>query len=113
LGGGRQWLSWIHVQDVLRGIAHLCLMSEAGKPLHAAYNFCAPQSLQQAEFHRTAARLLRRPCLLPTPGWPMRLLLGEQADLLLEGQRIAPARFARSGFSFQYAQLIPALRDLC
>ena len=107
LSGGAQWLSWIHVDDVIRGMAHLCLMGEAG-----VYNFTSPESFSQAEFSRVAATLVRRPYGFPTPGWPMRLILGEQADLLLEGQRVAPERLKNSGFVFGYPHLEGALRSL-
>ncbi|WP_432381137.1 TIGR01777 family oxidoreductase [Duganella sp. P38] len=107
LAGGRQWLPWIHVDDLIAGIAHLCRTGGSG-----AYNFTAPECLPQGEFNRTAASVLRRPYGLPTPGWPMRLLLGEQADLLLEGQRVVPARLLDSGFVFAHPQLRGALHDL-
>jgi uncharacterized protein (TIGR01777 family) len=107
LGSGAQWLSWIHVDDVIGGIAHLCRVGEAG-----IFNFTAPESLTQAQFSRVAASVLRRPYGFPTPGSPMRLALGEQADLLLEGQRVAPERLKRSGFVFIYPSLDGALRSL-
>lgn len=115
LGSGRQWLSWIHVDDVVRGIAHrwqqaLKTAGRAGAP--GASNFTAPVCVSQADFSRTAARIWRRPSLFPTPGWPMRLALGEQADLLLEGQRVAPARLEREGFVFRYPELAQALQSL-
>ncbi|PHV05480.1 TIGR01777 family protein [Janthinobacterium sp. BJB412] len=107
LGGGAQWLSWIHVDDVIGGMAHLCRSGAAG-----SYNFTAPESLSQAQFNRVAAGVLRRPYGFPTPGWPMRLALGEQADLLLEGQRVAPERLTASGFVFSHPRLDGALRSL-
>jgi uncharacterized protein (TIGR01777 family) len=107
LGGGTQWLSWIHVDDLIGGIAHLCRTGGSG-----IYNFTAPESLPQAQFSRVAAKVLRRPYGFPTPGWPMRLMLGEQADLLLEGQRVAPERLKGSGFAFRYPHLEDALRSL-
>ena len=107
LGGGRQWQSWIHVDDVVAGMAHLCRTAEGG-----SYNFTAPESLTQAQFSRVAAGVLHRPYGFPTPGWPMRLALGEQADLLLEGQRVAPQRLLASGFVFRYPQLAAALTSL-
>ncbi|KQQ47684.1 nucleoside-diphosphate sugar epimerase [Duganella sp. Leaf126] len=107
LGGGRQWQSWIHVEDVIGGMAHLCRTGEGG-----SYNFTAPESLTQAQFSKVAAHVLHRPYGLPTPGWPMRVALGEQADLLLEGQRVAPQRLLASGFAFRYPQLKPALESL-
>jgi len=107
LGGGRQWQSWIHVDDVIAGMAHLCRTEEGG-----SYNFTAPESLTQAQFSRVAAKVLHRPYGLPTPGWPMRLALGEQADLLLEGQRVGPQHLLATGFAFRYPQLAPALTSL-
>jgi uncharacterized protein (TIGR01777 family) len=107
LAGGAQWLSWIHVDDLLRAVGHLCVHEGEG-----SYNFTAPQSLAQRDFSRVAAQVLRRPSGLPTPGWPMRLVLGEQADLLLEGQRVAPVKLRESGFVFRYPRLAPALASL-
>ncbi|NHZ40687.1 TIGR01777 family oxidoreductase [Massilia aquatica] len=107
LGGGRQWLSWIHVDDLIAGMAHLWTGGEGG-----AWNFTAPQNLSQADFNKVAATVLKRPYWLPTPGWPMRLALGEQADLLLEGQRVAPARLQASGFAFRHPALAGALANL-
>jgi uncharacterized protein (TIGR01777 family) len=107
LGGGAQWLSWIHVDDLIGGIAHLCRAGAEG-----AYNFTAPESVRQAGFSRVAASVLGRPYGFPTPGWPMRLALGEQADLLLEGQRVAPRRLQREGYAFRHPTLDGALRSL-
>jgi uncharacterized protein (TIGR01777 family) len=107
LAGGAQWLSWIHVDDVIGGIAHLCRSGQAG-----IFNFTAPESLTQAQFSRVAAKVLRRPYGFPTPGWPMRLMLGQQSDLLLEGQRVAPVRLLGSGYAFHYPHLDGALRSL-
>jgi uncharacterized protein (TIGR01777 family) len=107
LGGGTQWLSWIHVDDLIGAMAHLYRTGGRG-----SYNFTAPETLTQAQFNRVAASVLHRPYGMPTPGWPMRLALGEQADLLLEGQRVAPARLLDSGYVFTYPELRQALRNL-
>lgn len=115
LGGGKQWMSWIHIDDLLRGIAHLWQLSENPQTKHLlkpAYNFTAPETLMQLDFSKVAARVLHRPCFFPTPGWPMRLALGEQADLLLEGQRVVPRNLIESGFEFRYPTLEPALSNL-
>lgn len=113
LGSGRQWLSWVHIDDLLRALAHAwrALEREPGATLQV-YNVTAPEAVRQAEFSRVAATVLRRPNFMPTPGWPLRVLLGKQADLLLEGQRVAPARLQREGFAFRYPQLRPALEAL-
>jgi uncharacterized protein len=113
LGSGRQWQSWIHVEDLLRALAHLWREHDSGKSLQAAYNFTTPDALTQLQFSKVAARVLRRPCFIPTPAWPMRMLLGEQADLLLEGQRVVPKALLESGFQFRYPTLDEALQDLC
>jgi uncharacterized protein (TIGR01777 family) len=107
LGGGAQWQSWIHVDDVVGAMAHLCRSGEPG-----VYNFTAPESLRQADFSRVAARVLGRPYGFPTPGFPMRFALGEQADLLLEGARVAPDKLGASGFTFAYPTLEGALRNI-
>lgn len=118
MGSGEQWQSWIHVQDLLRGIAHLTQISANGQLKFAAemqaqaFNFTAPESLSQKQFCETAAKILHRPCIFPTPAFAIRLMLGEQADLLLEGQRVAPEKLLAHGFQFRFARLDDALRDL-
>jgi uncharacterized protein (TIGR01777 family) len=113
LGSGLQWLSWIHVDDVVRGMAHRWrpALDRPGSGIGVS-NFTAPECVTQAEFSRVAARIWRRPSFMPTPGWPMRLALGEQADLLLEGQRVAPRRLEREGFVFRYPGIAQALSSL-
>lgn len=116
LAGGRQWCSWVHVEDVLRAIAFAWTQAEArqaGELPDTVYNLTAPGAVRQADFARTAARILHRPCVLPTPGLPMRLALGEQAGLLLQGQRVVPRRLLESGFTFRFPDLPAALADLC
>lgn len=116
LASGKQWMSWIHVDDLLRGVAHLWQLVENSatkSDLKPAYNFTAPEALSQLDFSKVAAKVLHRPCFFPTPGWPMRLVLGEQSDLLLEGQRVVPANLLASGFTFSYPDAESALRDLC
>jgi uncharacterized protein (TIGR01777 family) len=116
LGSGRQWLSWIHVHDLLRGIAHLLRMhapdDDPKRPGKDAYNFTAPETVTQKQFSRTAAQVIGRPSFFPTPAFPMRMMLGEQADLLLEGQRVAPARLQAEGFKFSFPSLRGALENL-
>lgn len=118
LGTGRQWLSWVHVHDVVRALAHVWALAEAARaqgapPAAQAFNLTAPGALRQADFTRAAAQVLRRPFWMPTPAAPVKLLLGEQADLLLEGQRVVPARLLQTGFVFHFPDAHTALRDLC
>ena len=112
LAGGQQCLSWIHVQDLLRAMAHVRQGVAAAEPDFMAFNFTAPEPVSQQQFARTAAAILHRPAWMPTPGLPLRCLLGEQADLLLEGQRVMPTHLLGQGFQFEYPTLQVALENL-
>jgi uncharacterized protein (TIGR01777 family) len=109
MGSGRQRMSWIHIDDLLRGMAHI---ARHGGSVDGAWNFTAPDCPTQLQFMQAAAREAHRPSIVPTPGWPVRLLLGEQADLLLEGQNVAPARLLADNFSFRYPAIQGALHSL-
>lgn len=110
LGSGRQWMSWVHLDDLLGALAHVG--TRPNLPPFSAWNVTAPEAVRQIDFSRTAAALLHRPAFLPTPAWPLRLALGEQSDLLLEGQRVQPTRLLQEGFPFAYPRLHEALADL-
>jgi uncharacterized protein len=110
LAGGTQWLSWIHLEDVARAL-NFMLEQTPSQPLQIV-NFTAPEPVQQKTFAAVAAQLLHRPCWLPTPGFAFRWLLGEQADLLLEGQKIIPAQLLSLGFTFLYPTLKSALQQI-
>jgi uncharacterized protein (TIGR01777 family) len=112
MGSGRQVVSWIHIEDVLGAIAHI-MANRNARGAEAVYNLTAPQPVTQNEFARTLARVLRRPSLLPMPAGALRLILGEQAMLLLEGQRACPTRLEEESYHFRFPKLETALRDLC
>jgi uncharacterized protein (TIGR01777 family) len=113
LGRGNQWLPWVHVEDAVAAIAHATrTLSEAPASSARTYNVVAPGTVTQDGFGREAAEVWRRPYGIPMPAWPIRLALGEQADLLLEGQRAVPTRLHAEGFEFRYANLRDALRAL-
>ena len=109
LGDGRQFTSWIALDDAVGAIHHtLCEESVRG-PVNAA----APGPVSNAEFTRTLARVLRRPALLPVPAFAARLAFGEMADaLLLAGARVMPVRLQKSGYRFRFPDLESALRHL-
>ncbi|CAN5911238.1 TIGR01777 family oxidoreductase [soil metagenome] len=115
LGTGRQCTSWIHVNDIVRGMGQVWGVAAQPDASSApqAYNFTAPGYLSQEAFARTAAQVLHRPFWMPTPAWPVRLALGEQADVLLEGQRVVPAHLEQTGFRFRFPDASSALQDLC
>lgn len=106
VGSGRQWMSWITLDDLVR----LLIFALGNESLRGPVNAVSPQSVTNAEFTRTLARVLHRPALLPAPAFALRLLLGEMADaLLLSSQRVEPRVALESGFRFQYPQLETAL----
>lgn len=109
IGDGRQYTSWIAVDDAVGAIHHaLCEASVRG-PVNAV----APRPVNNADFTRTLARVLRRPAWLPVPAFAARLAFGEMADaLLLAGARVMPARLQASGYRFRFADLESALRHL-
>lgn len=114
LGTGEQVMSWIHLQDLLGAMANISHKHFSGESRHenfSAINFTSPQAVTQIEFSKTAARLLNRPWWLVTPAFSLKLL-GEQSDLLLEGQRVKPAALLESGFQFSYPTIEAALVDL-
>jgi len=107
IGSGRQWMSWIHREDLL-GLIDFVLANEE---LDGVLNATAPNPVTGRDFARTLGRVLRRPALLPAPALAFRLAFGEMSRLLLTGQRVLPARALETGFRFRFADLEPALCD--
>ena len=108
LGNGRQWMSWIHVSDLVSLILHALETPS----LLGAVNAVAPNPVQNREFNRTLGRVLHRPAWLPVPAPVLRLTLGEMASVLLASQRVHPKKALGSGFQFRFPQLGDALADL-
>jgi hypothetical protein len=109
LGDGRQFMSWIVIDDVLGALLHALTVNALRGPV----NTVSPRPVTNAEFTRTLGRVLRRPTIIPMPGFAARLAFGEMADaLLLASQRVEPARLLASGYRFAYPDLEPALRHL-
>ena len=107
LGGGRQFVSWITLGDLVRLILHAIEDERLVGPCNAT----APNPVRNAEFTGALARVIRRPAILPAPGWGLRLLLGEMADeLLLASVRAVPERAQMTGFAFDESDLVVALR---
>lgn len=109
LGSGRQWMPWIHLDDL---VALLVFLIE--RPgLEGPFNGTAPNPVRNRDFARSLGRVLGRPSWLPAPAFALRLALGEMADaLLLSGQRAVPRRAQQAGFRFRFPEVEPALRDL-
>lgn len=107
LGSGRQWVSWIHIEDAVRGYLH-ALDSEVAGPV----NLVAPNPVRNRELARALGRALGRPSAIPVPAFAIRLVLGELAEHVLAGRRAEPRRLVESGFEFHFPDLDVALKDL-
>lgn len=108
VGDGRQWVSWIHLDDLLAMFEWIL----ANGNTEGVYNGTAPNPVTNRELSKALGRVLRRPAILPAPGFALRIALGEVAGLLLEGQHVTPSRAVAEGFSFRFPQIGPAFRDL-
>lgn len=108
VGNGRQYLSWIAIDDVVGAIAHAIRTEALAGPVNAV----APNCVTNREFAKTLGSVLKRPTLFPLPSFLARLMFGEMADnLLLASARVEPARLLTSGYQFRLPQLQPALRQ--
>ncbi|MFB3908175.1 MAG: TIGR01777 family oxidoreductase [Candidatus Eisenbacteria bacterium] len=107
MGSGRQFWSWIAIQDVVSALQLLIDRADLSGP----FNLASPAPARQREFASTLGRVLGRPAFLPAPGWGLRILLGEMAGpLLLHSKRLVPARLQSAGYRFVHPELESALR---
>ncbi len=105
IGDGKQWMSWIHREDLIGMIEYL--LTETGA--NGVFNGTAPHPVTNQEFSQCLANLLKRPALLPVPALVLKLALSEMSTLLLGGQRVIPQRFIDAGFKFHFKTLEAAL----
>lgn len=114
MGRGDQVLTWVHLDDVVAGVLYLLaqLHHSPDMPPSGVYNLTAPYPVSQQEFTDTVCRVLHRPLALPVPAALLQLVLGEQASLLTEGQRVVPQRLLADGYHFRFERLEAALQDL-
>ena len=108
LGSGRQWFPWIHIADEVAAIRFLISNDNA----HGAFNLTAPNPVTNAKFSLALGRVLGRPALFRTPAFALRVLFGEMATVVLDGQRALPRRLLELGFQFRFPEVRPALHDL-
>jgi uncharacterized protein (TIGR01777 family) len=108
IGSGHQWVSWIHVDDVVR----LIEFALGNRTLRGAVNAVAPAAVNHGQFQRQLAQTLHRPLWFRIPAWLLQRTLGEMAQLLVDGQRAVPLRAVAAGFVFQYLEVSTALRQL-
>lgn len=108
LGSGRQYMSWIHIDDLIGTM----LYARENTNLRGAVNAVAPNPVTNSEFTHTLAKALHRPAILPAPGFALKIILGEFANVLLGSQRVVPEALQKAGYNYTYPGLKEALKDL-
>jgi hypothetical protein len=108
LGDGKQWMSWVHIDDYVAMVLRLLHDDQ----MHGPYNMAAPNPVTNAEFTATLAAALHRPAFFVAPAALLKLGMGESASLLLEGQRALPKKMEAAHYRFAFPTLVEALRDL-
>lgn len=107
-GDGRQWMSWIHVDDLVDLLLYALYVQSASGPLNAS----APEPVTNADFTRRLAEAVHRPALFAVPKFALRIGLGEMSNFLFDSLRVVPEETGRIGFNFRYSTVKEALRDV-
>ncbi len=108
LSSGQQWMSWIHIDDMISAIEHLLVGRHAG-----IFNLTAPQPARNDRFTLALAKALGRNVFFPVPSLALRMAMGEASQLALASQRVLPKRLSEVGFQFHYSELPAALEEIC
>lgn len=108
IGSGEQWLSWVHVEDVARAI----YFAITNNDIHGPFNVTTPYATRMKDFGITIASVMGKRHWMPVPSIAMRLVLGEQSTLVLEGQHVLPTVLEKHHFTFNFPHLNDALKDL-
>ncbi|MBN3944735.1 MAG: TIGR01777 family oxidoreductase [Nostoc sp.] len=108
IGSGRQWFSWIHVDDLV----NLILQALTKPEIEGVYNATAPNPVRMADLSQTLGQVMNRPSWLPVPGFAIEALLGDGAIVVLEGQQVIPKRAVQTGFEYKYPNLQSALTQI-
>jgi uncharacterized protein (TIGR01777 family) len=108
IGSGKQWVSWVHVGDVV----HILQRALDNHAARGPINGMSPNPVRNQEFAQTLGRVLQRPSVITTPAFAVRLMLGEVAEVVLTGQRVLPTKLPALGYAYQFPTLEPALTDL-
>jgi uncharacterized protein len=108
VGSGEQWVSWVHITDVVRAILFAITSNHVSGPI----NVTAPTPLRMNEFGKCIGSTLHRPHWLPVPSFAMKMVLGQKSALVLEGQHVVPKVLQENGFEFKFPTLRSALEDL-
>jgi len=108
LGNGNQWFSWIHMEDLLSAF----LFVFDNQDIHGPVNVCSPNPVRNRELSTALGKALSRPSFFKAPAFLIRLVLGEFGSVVLEGQRVIPAKLLWQGFTFQYPEITGALKEV-
>ncbi|PKI03143.1 TIGR01777 family oxidoreductase [Glaciecola sp. 33A] len=108
ISSGKQYMAWIHIQDMVNAIQHLLSNEDA----QGVYNFTSPNPNTNHFFSLALAKRLERPCIFRVPAFVIKTLMGESSDLVLYGQKVIPERLLSEGFAFTFPTLKEALADL-
>lgn len=108
IGSGNQWLSWIHIDDVVRLIDFIIHKKEIDGPL----NITAPEPIRMKEFGETIATIMKKPHWLPVPSFILHALLGEMSILVLEGQHVLPSKAIEHGYQYTFPTIDHALQNI-
>jgi uncharacterized protein (TIGR01777 family) len=108
LGSGKQWVSWIHIDDVVR----LIELSLDAPMLHGPVNAVAPHPATHRQMQRAIARTLHRPLWFRVPAFMLRTVMGEMAQIFVDGQRVVPTKALTAGFAFRHRYIGPAIQNL-
>ena len=108
LGNGKQYMSWIHLADMIGAIQFLLANPKA----EGAFNFTAPNPCSNEEFSTVLGKVLGRPSFMRVPSFPLIALYGEGAEVILKGQNVIPSKLTALGYQFQFSELKNALEDL-
>jgi len=108
LGSGKQWVSWIHIHDLVAAIDYLA----GRRDLSGHYNLCAPNPIRNKEMSSLIGATIGRPSKVAAPALALKMVMGDLADVLLASQRVVPTRLMAAGFDFRFPRLKEALEDL-
>lgn len=108
LGSGRQWFSWIHRDDFV----NLIIEALKNPQFEGVFNATAPNPVRMNDFCKVMGEVMNRPSWLPVPDFALEVLLGDAAQVVLQGQQVLPKRAISGGFNYQYSSVKPALEDI-
>jgi uncharacterized protein (TIGR01777 family) len=108
IAGGRQWMSWIHREDLVSLI--IFMLNES--TVRGVFNATSPHPVTNAEFTNALAAALHRPAFMPIPAFALKILYGQMAETILASQRVLPEATLRTGFTFEYPDVFAALKQI-